>query len=126
MHCSTSTTGCDEFIAGTFIVTLLVFLAEIMEKGSYHLFHKFSCRYFIFLCKVIFHRLFNSIKDQLTFNWNFPIIKIKHCHYIVYSLPRQPKIPMVYGKKYHTFKLVLKLSAKVLDKYTECVPSLHY
>lgn len=33
---------------------------------------------------------------------------------------------MVYGKKKYTFKFVLKSSAKVLDKYIECVTSLHY
>ena len=54
VHCSTSTTGCEEFIAGTFFVILLVFLAEIMEKESYH-------KYFI---NVLVNILFSCAKLQ--------------------------------------------------------------
>ena len=50
------------------MVIMLVFLAEIMEKESDHLFHKVSSEYVIFLNKVTFHTLFSSIKKQLTFN----------------------------------------------------------
>ena len=57
-------TECDEFIAGTFIVIMLVFVAEIMEKESDHLIHKFSSQYFIFLNKVTFHMVFSSIKSE--------------------------------------------------------------
>ena len=91
---------------------MLVFPAKIMEKESDHLFDKFSSQYFIVLKEVTFHTLFSSIKKQLTFNGNFWILKIKHFHFIVFTLPRHPKGPMVYGKKY-TFKFVHKLSAKL-------------
>ena len=50
------------------MVTMLVFPAEIMEKESDHLFHKFSSEYVIFLSKVTFHTVFSSIKKQLSFS----------------------------------------------------------
>ena len=46
------------------MVIMLVFLAEIMEKESDHLFYKFSSQYFIFLNKVTFHMVFSSIKSE--------------------------------------------------------------
>ena len=44
---------------------MLVFVAEIMEKESDHLIHKFSSQYFIFLNKVTFHMVFSSIKSVI-------------------------------------------------------------
>ena len=52
----------------TFNGVVLVFLVEIMEKQSDHLFDKFSSQCFIVLKEVTFHTLFSSIKKQLTFN----------------------------------------------------------
>ena len=68
-------TGCQEFIDGSFIVVLLVFLTEIVEKESYHI--------FIFSCKITFHTLFYSISSIKKLQLKLSNIKIKNFRYIV-------------------------------------------